>query len=132
MALSTYSIFEKENSPTQVVATGFSFWPLVFNIFWLAYHRIWLVLIVVIALFSALSLLSTQFGFISLTQVDLLRTFLFIFIALEAGNFKEYALEKRGYTLVDITTGVSKEDAFRRFLDKQPKHEEKNLSTIFL
>lgn len=132
MALSTYSIFQKENEPTRVVASGFSFWPIIFSVFWLLYHRIWNVLIAVIAVLALLTVISTQFGFINVDQVNLLRTFLFIFIALEAGNFKEYALKKRGYSLVDITTGTSKEDAFRRFLDKQQKHEENSVSTIFL
>jgi hypothetical protein len=132
MALSTYYIYARKNldeaeaisaistpynNNVQVVASGFSFWAFIFNIFWLAYNRLWVLLIAISVFFMLLTLSAVKLNFLSLEQVNLIRNFVFLFIALEADSLKEYSLVKHNYVLIGIISAFSKDDAIKRYLD---------------
>jgi hypothetical protein len=88
-------------------------WPaLFFAALWLIFRRMWLVLVVYVALSLVLSALGAYVGEGAPTAVMLL---VHLFLALEANALRVRTLERRGFRLVGIAEGRSLEEAELRY-----------------
>lgn len=106
------------------VKEGFAWLALFVPVLWLIYHRMWIELILFLAIFTVLPWafgLDRQtealFGWISLALVAL--------FAFEANDLRSAALERRGYRLAGVTMGRDRMEAelafFRNWLPRQER-----------
>jgi hypothetical protein len=96
------------------VKEGFS-WPALFvPLLWLFYHRMWIELIVLTAIFIALPFVfgTDQHGQALATWASLAIGVLFAF---EANDLRTLALERRGYRLAGVASGRDRSEAERSF-----------------
>jgi hypothetical protein len=96
------------------VKEGFS-WPALFiPLLWLIYHRMWIELILLTAIYVALPLaFGTDLqGQTLTTWASLAISVLFAF---EANDLRAMALERRGYRLASVAMGRDRTDAERSF-----------------
>lgn len=117
-----YNVYIKKSQQNAIesalfVRDGFNIWAFIFEIFWFAYHRVWLVIFGLI-LFYAIKIYLLHSGFINLLQADVLTLALKFFLGFEASNFREKHLEKKGYILIDVVTAHDEMEAQKRFYDK--------------
>lgn len=131
-----YSVYEPEDEATDLavradrlafVKEGFAWAALIFGAFWLLYHRMWIELILYIAVFGGLEwLLATNKQAQSLTSLAMLG--LTVLFALEANDLRGAALKRRGYRLAGVAIGPDRGSAelsfFRSWLPKQKRSEE--------
>jgi hypothetical protein len=122
--MTTYSVYEPAKPPADLaeraerlafVKEGFS-WPAFFvPFFWLIYHRMWIELVVLIALLVALQLAFglDQRGEALVGWASLAVSLLFAF---EANDLRTTSLERRGYKLAGVASGNSRDDAELSFL----------------
>ncbi len=119
-----YSVYVKQGvvSPLEsavFVKQGFSFGAFIFTVLWALYHRLWLVSIIV-AVVSAFFAVNDGVAFA-------ISSLLFsVWFGLEANNFLALKMEKRGYVLFDISTGIDKLAAEARFYDKYLLNKQQN------
>lgn len=104
--MNLYSIYtnnkSEDISPT-IIKQGFSFWALVFNLFWAIYHKMWFVAgIVVLA-----NLIVMQFAGVALVG-QVIQLFVFGFFASE---IREFYAKKQGLQLDDVILAGSEEEA---------------------
>src|SRR5262249_16212343 len=97
-----------------LVRESFSFWALIFNIFWLIAHRLWRVLalymVAVIAVGVAGELLHLAEGLIFIAQL-----FLQVMLAVHAHDLQGSSLVRRGYRMVGVLAAESEMHAERRY-----------------
>ena len=96
------------------VKEGFS-WPAFFvPFFWLIYHRMWIELIVLTAIYIALPLVfgTDQHGQALATWASLAIGVLFAF---EANDLRTLSLQRRGYRLAGVASGRDRTEAERSF-----------------
>src|SRR5262245_18774036 len=87
-------------------------WPALFiPLIWLFYRRLWLVLLLYLALGIGLAMVSGVAGTDASTAVLLLFAFWF---ALEANGLRRWTIERRRYDLVGVVEGRTLEEAERR------------------
>ncbi|CAN1723570.1 DUF2628 domain-containing protein [Hyphomicrobium sp. 1Nfss2.1] len=97
------------------VKDGFSWLAALLPAVWLLWKRMWLELIVFIALAGLIVWVFTALG-----APDLGNGILFaiqVLFGFEAGNLNSASLERRGWPLVGTVSGNSREDCERRFLE---------------
>jgi hypothetical protein len=100
-----------------LVRDGFYFWAFLFGPLWLAWRRLWLVLVLYIAVMIgvgiALQLVGASTG---------LRAFVLLAIAilvgLEAGTLRRWTLGLRGWKNVGVVVGDDRDAAERRFFSE--------------
>lgn len=106
-------LFERADN-LAFVKEGFS-WPALFvPLLWLIYHRMWIELILLAAIYIALPLaLGTDpHGQTLATWASLAIGVLFAF---EANDLRTLALERRGYWLAGVASGSDRSEAERAF-----------------
>jgi hypothetical protein len=85
---------------------------------WLAWHRLWLELLLWIVVFSLLAMQHVIAAGASFWIGVLLE----ILLGLEANNLRRWKLARRGYRLVDVAAGATRDDAersfYRRYLER--------------
>jgi len=94
------------------VKEGFS-WPALFiPELWLIFRRMWLVLVLYVAVALLLVELAARLGDALPVFVVILARFLF---ALEANGLRRWTLERNGYALIAVIEGRGRDEAERRF-----------------
>jgi hypothetical protein len=97
------------------VRDGFSFWALLLGPLWMLRHRMWLVLLLYVALTVAVSLV------LHLQTSAAIRVvvwgLLALLIGFEAGTLRRFTLGRRRYRNIGIVVGDDRELAERRFYD---------------
>jgi hypothetical protein len=122
--VTTYSVYEPGKPPADLaeraerlafVKEGFS-WPAFFvPFFWLIYHRMWLELVLLLAVLIAIPVVFglDQRGEALIGWASFAISLLFAF---EANDLRTAALERRGYQLAGVTSGNSRDAAELSFL----------------
>lgn len=111
-----YSVYVKKDSRNPLdtavfIKQGFNFWAFLLTFIWALYNRLWFAFI----LFSILSgMLAANEGI----EFNLASLILSIWFGFEANNFKTRKLERKGYIMFDVVTGIDKLAAQTRFYDK--------------
>jgi hypothetical protein len=99
------------------VRDGFHFWAALLGIVWLAWHRLWLVLLGWIVLMAAIDFGMAKLGVGggTILLVDLL---LALLLGFEAASLERWTLSRRNWRQVDIVVADDEEAAERRFFDR--------------
>ena len=97
------------------VKDGFSWLAALLPVVWLLWKRMWLELIVFMALAGLIVWVFTTLGAPDLGNGILLAVQ--VLFGFEAGNLYSASLERRGWPLVGTVSGSSREDCERRFLE---------------
>lgn len=131
--MTTYSVYEPAKPSADLyergerlafVKEGFSWPAFLVPFLWLIYHRMWIELVLLLAVLVALPLL---FGIDQRAEalVGWASFAVSLLFAFEANDLRTAALERRGYKLAGVTTGDSRDDAelsfFRSWLPRQEK-----------
>jgi hypothetical protein len=122
--MNIYSIYTypndgfKEQSPKKMgnilfIRQGFSVWAAIFNVFWAAYNKLWMIFVLLIILTSIVSAVPV-FHMVSVL-LNIAFIFLFGFFAPE---ILEYYAQKRGYELADIVLAENEEVAEVKYLSR--------------
>jgi hypothetical protein len=111
-----FSVYVKKDSKNPLdtavfVKQGFSFWAFFFAPIWALYNRLWFAFLLLVV-FSVL--LAINKG----PEFTIASLILNIWFGFEANNFKTRKLERRGYIVFDVVTGIDKLAAQTRFYDK--------------
>ena len=101
---------------TAFVKDGFSWSALFFAAPWMIYRRMWLTLVVYVAVMAALGYAMQRAGGDFGASVVLLVHLLF---ALEANNLRRWTLERRGFRLVAVAEGRNIEEAEIRYFSSR-------------
>jgi hypothetical protein len=101
---------------TVFVKDGFSWPALFFAAPWMIYRRMWLTLVVYVAVMAALGYVMQRAGGDFGASVVLLVHLLF---ALEANNLRRWTLERRGFRLVAVAEGRNIEEAEIRYFSSR-------------
>jgi hypothetical protein len=133
--VAVYSVYEPPKAPADIalraealafVKEGFS-WPALFvPALWLIYHRMWIELVVFLAIFAVLPF---AFGLDRQNEelVGWIGIALVVLFAFEANDLRAAALERRGYRLAGVAMGSDRTEAeldfFRHWLPQQVKAE---------
>ena len=132
--MTTYSVYEPGKAPADLaeraerlafVKEGFS-WPAFFvPFFWLIYHRMWIELVLLLALLVALQIVFglDQRGEALVGWASFAVSLLFAF---EANDLRTASLERRGYKLVGVASGDSRDNAELTFLHGWLPRQDKN------
>src|SRR5262245_14734550 len=99
------------------VRDGFHFWALVFGVFWLAWHRLWLALIGWIILMVAVDIGLPALG-VGRGSVFTINLLLALLLGFEAASLKRWTLSRRKWRQLDIVVADDEESAERRFFDR--------------
>ena len=96
------------------VRDGFSFWAFVAAALWMLWHRMWLVLLIYIAVAAGLDMAMYYAGVPTaiIVVVGLLGS---VLIGIEASTLRRFALDSGGWENVGIVSGHDREDAEQRF-----------------
>jgi hypothetical protein len=99
------------------VRDGFHFWAMVLGPFWLAWHRLWLVLLAYLGVSVALGIALTLFG-----AGANARTLVFLLLALlmgfEAASLRRWSYSRGKWRQIDFVVADDEETAERRFFDR--------------
>ncbi|CTQ56956.1 hypothetical protein LP7551_05520 [Roseibium album] len=98
------------------VPDRFSFLAFVFSIIWLLFHRMWLVLLGYLFLTLLVELLALSIGGEAMGVVAFFVSFTFAF---EAQALRHWSLERKGWRVVGIVEGTSRDEAEYRFMHKE-------------
>lgn len=125
MSEQSYTVYEPDEVKEQLVEQadelvfikdGFAFWAMIFPIFWLMYHRLWLPLVGFIVVLGILQILAYLFEISQDSQTMMFVGISFAFGFL-ANDIRRIVLERRDYQLVGAVAGVSQLECERRFFD---------------
>ncbi|HEY5819967.1 MAG TPA: DUF2628 domain-containing protein [Mesorhizobium sp.] len=106
---------EKSDGPALplFVRDGFSWLALVFGPLWLAWHRLWLPAITVLAVMMAITALGARLGLG--TPAAMLSALVSTWVGLEGASMRIAGLRRRGYTDIGVVMADSLSDAELRF-----------------
>lgn len=96
------------------VRDGFYFWALVFGPLWIAFHRLWLVLVAYIVAIAAIEVAMFALG-ISGSAGLWVSLCLGILLGLEGGTLRRWTLSRRGYRQVAIVIARDAAEAEHRY-----------------
>lgn len=109
---------ETEPNPERFVFVrdGFAFWAFLLSPLWMLRHRLWLVLLLYIAVSVALQVALSYAGASGAVSwaAGLLVSLL---VGLEAASLRRWTLARRGFRYVGVVVGDEFETAERRFFD---------------
>ena len=130
--MTVYSVYEPTSDEQDIAARagkvafvkeGFAWFALIVPALWLLYHRMWIELIVFLAVLAGLQF---AFGFDQLGQELFSWTALAltVLVAFEANDLRGASLQRRGYLFAGIVSGSDQSDAERSFFtDWLPEQE---------
>jgi hypothetical protein len=99
------------------VRDGFHFWAAVLGIVWLAWHRLWLVLLGWIVLMTAIDFGMTRLG-LEAGTIFLTDLVLALLLGFEAASLERWTLSRRKWRQLDIVVADDEEAAEWRFFDR--------------
>ncbi len=113
--MNTYSMYvnpqEKDNDFI-LVKHGFSLLAMFLGIFWILYHRMWLLLIVAVVITVIIS--SVGFSdYIIVSQIVIM-----LILGFFSDDIREYDLQQKNYQLADIILAKSEIEAELKFLER--------------
>lgn len=99
------------------VRDGFHFWAAVLGAVWLAWHRLWLAMLLWAVLMIALDVILVRVGVGSgaIAGIDLL---LAILLGLEASSLKRWSYSRRHWRQLDVVVADDLDAAERRFFER--------------
>jgi hypothetical protein len=98
------------------VRDGFHFWAFLLVPLWMAWHRMWLVLIGYVVIAVGLESLVRVLGG-SASAATLIGLLISMLVGLEAGTLRRFTLARRRWRNIGVISGHGREDAERRFYD---------------
>lgn len=119
-----YTVLLKKNAPKPIetaifVPQGFNIWALAFFSIWALFNRLWILFVVLFAFEILVQFMFFTEGTINHSIfIDLSIIVLHIWFGLEANDLKVATLERNGYIVFDVTSGMDEVEAERRFFDK--------------
>ncbi len=98
------------------VRDGFSWWAFLVSALWMLWHRMWLVLVIYLAVVVGVEAALRHVGAsgVVVAVVGLVISFL---VGIEAGTLRRFTLARRGWKNVAVVSGDDVEEAERRFFD---------------
>jgi Protein of unknown function (DUF2628) len=99
------------------VRDGFHVWAALLGAVWLAWHRLWLALIVWIVLMIVLDVAMIRLG-VGASAVFLVDCLLALLLGFEAASLERWTLSRRNWRQLDIIVADDEEAAERRFFDR--------------
>jgi len=98
------------------VRDGFYFWAFLLAALWMLWHRMWLALLIYVAVAVGLDLAMYYTG-VATVGVALVELAIAVLVGIEAGTLRRFTLARRGWKNVGVVSGDDIEDAERRFFD---------------
>ena len=98
------------------VRDGFYVWAFLLTPFWMIRHRLWLVLVLYLAVSIGIDLALRALGG-SAFLIALVGVMISLLAGLEAGTLRRFTLSRRGWRNVGVVSGDKREDAELRFFD---------------
>ena len=98
------------------VRDGFSVRAFLFSALWMLWHRMWLVLLIYVAVVAVLETAMRRVG-VSAGLVAIIGVLASLLVGIEAGTLRRFALDSGGWEKIGIVSGHDREDAERRFFD---------------
>jgi hypothetical protein len=96
---------------------GFHFWAMIFGVFWLAWHRLWLAMIGWILVMVAVDVGLPMLG-VGRNAVFVINLLLALLLGFEAASLKRWTFSRRKWRMLDIVVADDQESAERRFFDR--------------
>jgi hypothetical protein len=109
-----YSAHLKGNVEPILVNEGFSWGALIFGPLWLAAHRAWVAAAISFAAYVLIAALAPE------PAATVLSIGLAVILGLIGNDLYSWALEHRGYVLVDVLAGRNIDDAWMRLIEHRP------------
>ncbi len=100
------------------VRDGFHFWALLFGPFWLVWHRLWLVLVGYLAVWSRARHDRVAAGCAGAMRALWCFLLLAILMGLEAASLRRWTYSRRKWRQIDFVVADDEESAERRFFDR--------------
>jgi hypothetical protein len=104
------------------VRDGFSLGAFVFGAFWMAWRRLWLVLVIYLVVFAGLEFGLSRLGVGSAARITV-TLLLALLIGMEAATLRRWTLSRRGWRDCGVVIASDLEMAERRFFDAKALHE---------
>ncbi|MDR3422585.1 MAG: DUF2628 domain-containing protein [Xanthobacteraceae bacterium] len=98
------------------VRDGFYFWAFLLTPLWMLRHRLWLVLLIYVAVAAGVDEAMYLAG-LGTAAIALAEFLISLLIGLEAATLRRFSLKRRGWRNVGVVSGEDVEDAERRFFD---------------
>jgi len=96
------------------VRDGFSIWAFLAAGLWMLWHRMWLVLLVYVAVMVGLET-ALRYAGVNRVILGLVALLISLLVGIEAGTLRRFTLARRGYKNVGVVSAYDLEDAERRF-----------------
>src|ERR1041384_8611748 len=100
----------------QFVRDGFHFWAFLLAPFWMLRYRLWLELIVYLALIGGTTFALRRLG-VEESAGFWVALLLALLVGIEASSLRRWKLARRGYENLGVVVGDDLEEAERRFFD---------------
>ncbi|MGI9481272.1 MAG: DUF2628 domain-containing protein [Hyphomicrobiales bacterium] len=104
------------------VPEAFSWLALIIPFFWLLFQRLWIVAAIYFSIVVVLSAVAVSLNLSSWATL-VLNAGLHLFMGLEGNGLRRWALQRRGYKMIDIVNGKTKADCevafFRRLAERE-------------
>ncbi len=98
------------------VRDGFYFWAFLFSALWMLWHRMWLILLVYVAVVAGIETALRYTG-VSRPLLAFVGLLIALLVGIEAATLRRFKLARRGWKNVGVISGDNLEDAERRFFD---------------
>jgi len=98
------------------VRDGFYFWAFVFSALWMLWHRMWLILLIYVAVVVGLETSLRYLG-VSRPLLGFIGILIALLVGIEAATLRRFKLARRGWKNIGVVSGDNLEDAERRFFD---------------
>ncbi len=105
-----------EGLETRFVKEGISWTALFLSPVWLIYHRMWLVFLGTLILYTVAGFAAKSVGLDPSTSLSLVLV-VNVIVALEGNNLRRWTLNRAGYREIGVVTGRSLEHCERRFFE---------------
>lgn len=101
----------------EFVEEGFAWLAFLFTAFWAIFHRMWVTMIVLLALSGLINLAMVE-QWVSPPLIVIVQLTYQIIFGFVANDLRRWKLKRDGYVLYDIVTGDSQLRAEQRFFDR--------------
>jgi hypothetical protein len=98
------------------VRDGFYFWAFLITSLWMAWHRMWLVLLIYVVVAVGLQS-AMHYGGVATSGIVLVELLISLLVGIEAATLRRFALARRGWKNVGVVSGDDLEGAEQRFFD---------------
>ncbi|MGO9399811.1 MAG: DUF2628 domain-containing protein [Xanthobacteraceae bacterium] len=98
------------------VRDGFYFWAFLFSVLWMLWHRMWVILLVYVAVVVGLET-ALRYAGTSRPLLAFVGLLIALLVGIEAATLRRFKLARRGWNNVGVVSGDNLEDAERRFFD---------------